>query len=328
MDAECFFSLVEFLSMTSTQTSGDDLETIHLINITNGSFPSQMPDRIECGDTMEFQTDENNHWDIYQVYQDGKDFYRIDGGLELINVRNNTPAKKRRMVLSFNLHQNEIQLYFCIIPSNQREVFLKSRRCSAEICEKNRMILRKNEQKISLTDQKESQKVLVHKGDTVEFEWTSKRDGGGYRIEERKYCPISGGLYKVEQAAESSNTRVTSKGNFLKTFDQFGTSFFFRLTETNQIHDIIVCIIKDKYRFEHIQITDTDIQPNVIQIEEKDFIVFEWNTKEKQTMRQMEPFSVDRVKQQSIEVGMEVRRRIYFVCFLVENPRKTFLLAV
>ena len=299
--------------MTSTQTSNipsanDDLETIHVINITNGSFPSQIPDRIECGDTIEFQTDQNDQWDIFQVYKDENDYYRIDGGLELLNVRSNTSSKKRRLLLSFNLHQEEIQLDFCIIPSNQRETF---RRCSAETCEKNRLILRKNELKVPLTDDKESQKLLVHKGDTIEFEWTSKRGGGGYRIEERKYCPISGGLYKIEQTAETSNNRPTSKGNFLKTFDQFGTSFFFRLTETNQIHDIIVCIIKDKYRIEHIQITDTHIQPNVTRIEQNDSIVFEWKTNAKQTIGQIQPFTVDRVKQQSIEVcwviGIEMR---------------------
>lgn len=307
--------------MTSTQTSrsnDDDLETIHVINITNGVFPSKIPDRIECGDTIEFQTDENDQWDIFQVYKDENDYYRIDGGLELLNVRSNTPPKKRRLVLSFNLHQREIQLDFCIIPSDQRETFLKSRRCSPETCEKNRLILHKNQLKVPLTDNKESQKLLVHKGDTIEFEWTTNRSGGGYRIEERKYCPISGGLYKIEQTAETSNNRPTSKGNFLKTFDQFGTSFFFRLTETNQIHDIIVCIIKDKYRIEHIQITDTHIQPNVTRIEQNDSIVFQWNTNEKQTMGQIEPFTVDRVKQQSIEVccvrGIEKRR---FVCWFV-----------
>ena len=287
----------------------DDPSTIHSINITSGTFPEKLADRIECGDTIEFENDQTDELDIFQVYQDGNDYYRVYGGLELFNVRKNTSVKKRRILLSFHLHEKEMELHFCVIPSNQRQTFLKSRRCPVENCEKNRLILHKNELKISLTDEKESQKLVVYHGDTIEFEWTSKR-GGGYRIEEKKYCPISGGLYKVEQSSEiSTSNRVTSKGNFRKTFNEFGTSFFFRLTETNQIQDIIVCVIKEKYRIEYIQITDTHIQPNVTRIEQNDVVVFEWNTNEQQTIGQIEPFTIDQVQQQSIEVCC-LRRRM------------------
>ena len=287
----------------------DDPSTIHSINITSGTFPEKLADRIECGDTIEFENDQTDELDIFQVYQDGNDYYRVYGGLELFNVRKNTSVKKRRILLSFHLHEKEMELHFCVIPSNQRQTFLKSRRCPVENCEKNRLILHKNELKISLTDEKESQKLVVYHGDTIEFEWTSKR-GGGYRIEEKKYCPISGGLYKVEQSSEiSTSNRVTSKGNFRKTFNEFGTSFFFRLTETNQIQDIIVCVIKEKYRIEYIQITDTHIQPNVTRIEQNDVVVFEWNTNEQQTIGQIEPFTIDEGQQQSIEVCC-LRRRM------------------
>lgn len=308
-----FFVLIKYHSiankaMTSTQTSDgiqtmdEDPSTIHVINISQGSFPEQIIDRIECGDTIEFENDQNDEYDVFQVYKNGNDYYRIDGGLELLNVRKNSSVKKRRLILSFDLHENEMELNFCIIPSNQRQTFLKSHRCPVETCEKNHFILYKNELKILLTDAKESQKLIVHYGDTIELEWTSKR-GGGYRIEEKKYCPISGGLYKVEQSSEmSSTTRVTSKGNFRKTFNEFGTSFLFRLTETNQIQDIIVCIIKEKYRIQRIEITDTHIQSNVTRIEQNDVILFEWNTKDKQTIGQIEPFNIDHVQQQSIEV--------------------------
>jgi len=278
-----------------------DTDTIYIIDITNGSFPDQIPDHIESSDTIELKTDKKDEYDIFQVYKDGNDYYRINNGLELLNIRNNTPEKNRRILLSFTFNQSEIELYFCIIPSSQREIFFKSRKCPQENCEKNCLRLHKSEVKFSLNDNKESQKVILHKGDTIELDWTSKR-GSGYRIEEKRYCPISGGLYKVEQTSEMSTGRAVSKGKFTKTFYEFGTSFLFRLTETNQIHDIIVCIIKEKYRIKHIEITDMDIQPNIISIEQNDSIIFEWNTKQKQTLVQIEPFIMDEIKQQSIEV--------------------------
>jgi hypothetical protein len=281
--------------------SDDEVDTIYILDITNGSFPEQIPDHVASGDTIEFKTDKKDEYDIFQVYKDGNDYYRINNGLELVNIKSNTPKNNRRILLSFTLNQPEIELYFCIIPSLQRETFLKSRKCPQENCEKNCLILHKSEIKFSLNDNKESQQVILHKGDTIELDWASKR-GSGYRIEEKKYCPISGGLYKVEQTSEISLNRAVSKGKFIKTFNEFGTSFLFRLTETNQIHDIIICIIKEKYQIKHIEITDTNIQPNFIRIEQNNSIIFNWNTKQKQTIVQIEPFIIDEVKQQSIEV--------------------------
>jgi hypothetical protein len=281
--------------------SDDDTETIYIFDISNGSFPEQISDHIQSGDTIEFKTDQKEEYDIFQVYKDENDYYRINNGLQLLNIKHNTSADKRRISFSFHLHQSEIELYFCIIPSLQRATLAKSRQCPQVNCDKNRLILHKNEIKFSLTDNKESQKIILHKGDTIQLDWTSKRHSS-YRIEEKKYCPISGGLYRVESTTDIPINREISKESFTKTFNQFGTSFLFRLTETNQIHDIIVCIIKEKYRIKHIEITDTHIQPNVTRIEQNDSIVFEWNTKEKQTIVQIEPFLIDDDKQQSIEV--------------------------
>jgi hypothetical protein len=291
------------LQNNSSLQSDDDTDTIHIFDITNGSFPEQIPDHIQTGDTIEFKNNTKDEYDIFQVYKDGDDYYQITNGLKLLNIKNNTSQKNRRTVLSFNFNQSNMELYFCIIPSSQRETILTSRKCPNEYCEKNCLVLHKSEIKFSLTDNKESQKVILHKGDIIELEWTSKR-GTGYRIEEKKYCPISGGLYTIEQISETATNRAVSKGNFRKIFNEFGTSFLFRITETNQIHDIFVCIIKEKYQIKHIEITDMDIQPNIITVEQNDSIVFEWNTKQEQTIVQIEPFILDDVKQQSIEVGI------------------------
>ncbi|CAF3224711.1 unnamed protein product [Rotaria sp. Silwood2] len=286
----------------SLQSDDDDEDVIHVIDISNGSFPEQMPNRIESGDTIEFKTNQTDEYDIFQVYKDGVDYYRINNGFELYNIKNSTTKNNRRILLSLSLHRSKIELYFCIIPSSQSGVVLKLRKYSNENCEKNCIIVHKSEIKFSLSDNKESQKLILHKGDTIELDWTSKR-GNGYRIEEKKYCPISGGLYKVEQTSEITTNRALSKGNFTKIFNEFGTSFLFRLTETNQIHDIIVCIIKDNYHIKHIEITDTNIQSNLISIEQNDSIIFEWNTTQKETIVQIEPFIFDQINQQSIEVS-------------------------
>ena len=295
------------LQNNSSPQSDDDTETIYILDITNGSFPEQIPDHIQTGDTIEFKNNKKDEYDIFQVYKDGDDYYQITNGFKLLNIKTNTLQKNRRIVLSFNLNQSNMELYFCIIPSSQREAILTSRKCPNEYCEKNCLILHKSEIKFSLTDNKESQKVILHKGDTIELEWTSKR-GTGYRIEEKKYCPISGGLYTIEQISETATTHAISKGKYFKTFNEFGTSFLFRITETNHIHDIFVCIIKEKYQIKYIEITDMDIQPNIITIEQNDSIVFEWNTKQEQTIVQIEPFILDDVKQQSIEVGIAKKK--------------------
>ncbi|CAF3704714.1 unnamed protein product [Rotaria sp. Silwood1] len=288
----------------SLQSDDDDENTIHFIDISNGLFPEQIPHRIESGDTIEFKTNKTDEYDVFQVYKDEDDYYRINNGFELYNIKNNTTKNNRRILLSLDLQQPKIELYFCILPSSQREIVIKSRKCSNENCEKNCLIVHKSEIKFSLGDNKESQKLVLHKGDTIELDWASKR-GNGYRIEENKYCPISGGLYKVEQTTEITTNRALSKGNFTKTFKEFGTSFLFRLTETNQIHDIIVCIIKDNYHIKYIEITDTNIQPNIISIEQNDSIIFQWNTTQKQTIVQIEPFIIDPLNQQSIELKTE-----------------------
>lgn len=306
--------------------TNDDEETIHRIDITTGSFPQQITDRFENGDTIEFENNQTDEFDIFQVYKDENNFYRVDNGLTLLNISKTSSNKERRLPISFVLNQSEIDLYFCVIRSNEHETYSKSRQIDRTFCEKNHLIIHKNELKITLTDNKESQKIVLRQGDTIELDWITKRTGG-YRIEEKKYCPISGGLYRVEQTA---NLSANTKGNFRKVFHECGTSFLFRLTETNQIHDIIVCVIKDKYRITSVELTDTNIQPNVIQIEQNDIVQFQWNTKQqKQMFGQIEPFNVDQQTQQSIEVCGEIRNETsFFFCFLVENRRRTFLLAV
>ncbi|CAF3616975.1 unnamed protein product [Adineta steineri] len=283
------------------QSDDDDADVIHIIDIRNGTFPEHISGRIESNDTIEFKVNSDDDYDIFQVYKDNTDYYRIDNGIELFNINNNTSEKKRRIVLSFSFHCTTMELYFCIIPSLQHETYFKSRQCPKENCEKNYLVIYRNEMKFSFNDNKESQKIILHKNDTIELEWISKR-GNSYRIEENRYCPISGGLYKIEQPSDIITNHAVSQGKFQKTFNEYGTSFLFRLTETNQIHDIMVCIIKDKYQIKHIEITDINIQPNIISIEQNDSIIFEWNTKEKQTLIQIDPYLIDKNTQQSIEL--------------------------
>jgi len=293
----------------------EESKMIHVIDLHNGSFPEKMPPRIECDDIVEFRINGRDEYDIFQVYKDGNDYYRVNNGYELWNIKNRTPENERRLLLSLALNRPEIDLYFCIIPSSQRETILATRKCPKNNCESNCLHIKKCEIKFPLTDEKESQKVYLHKGDTIELEWVTK-NGTSYRIEEKKYCPVSGGLYTVEQTSDNQSNRSSAKGKFSKTFKEFGTSFLFRLTDTNQIHDITVCIINDTYKIKHIEITDNNIQPNLIWIEQTDWIIFEWNTKRKQTIIQIHPFTIDDNKQKSIEVCCSKKNlKKNFECF-------------
>lgn len=293
----------------------DDTDIIYILDITNGTFPQQLPDRIESGDIIEFKTDKTDEFDIFQVYKDGNDYYRTVNGFELFNISSNTPKTNRRITLSLALHQPKFELYFCIIPSSRRQTIFKSRKCPVENCGKNCLTVHKSDIKFSLSDNKESQKLTLHKGDTIELEWISKR-GNCYRIEEKKYCPISGGLYTVEQSSDVITSRALPKGTFRKTFNEFGTSFLFRLTDTNRIHDIIACVVKSKFNMKFIDITDDGIQPQVMTIEQNDSIIFQWNVTGKQTIQQIEPFIMDQTNQSSIEVHIN--------CFFFEFINEIF----
>ncbi len=100
--------------------SDDDTDIIHILDITNGSFPERILDHIESSDTIEFKTDSKDEYDTFQVYKDGINYYRINNGLELLNIKNNAPENKRPILLSFTFNHRKMELYFCIIPSSQR----------------------------------------------------------------------------------------------------------------------------------------------------------------------------------------------------------------
>jgi hypothetical protein len=274
---------------------------IHKIDIINPPFIKKKPAIIQCGDIIEFNVIGHGEYDIFQVYRDGHDYYLIhhDFNIKLFNVKARTPEKDRRVLLSLALDEDvyETYLYFCVISSSQREKVLKTRKCPKENCEPNYLIIRKHVVEINLTDDEQNQKVYLRKGDTIELKWSSEH-GTAYHIEEKKYCPISGGLY----TPESTSGRILSKETYINTFNEFGMLFLFRLTDTNQIHDITVCVINDTYKIKHVKITDNNIQPNIIWIEQCDWIIFEWKTTCETTIVQIEPFHIDENQQQSIEV--------------------------
>ena len=275
--------------------------TIRTIELTDGVFSERLAERIECDDIVEFKITGKGEYDIVQVYKDGTDFYRVHNGFELLNIKNRTPATDRRILLSFGLTQLETDIYFCIISSKDRQLWSNSQKCPKERCEHNHLIVRQLELKFSLTDHKDNKKVYLHRGDTVQCDWLSEQ-GVAYRMEERKYCPVSGGFYTVKEAPDDVSSRASPKGQFSKKFNDFGMSFLVRLDDKNHLHDITVCIVDDTYKMKYIEITDDKIQPNVIWIEQADWIVFEWTTKRKQSVVQIEPFAVDAQKQESIQV--------------------------
>ena len=295
--------------MPNHNIQGDEeTKMIHVINLDEGEFRDELPPRIECDDVIEFRIIDKESYDIYQVYKDGNDYYRVDNGYELKDIKTRTAENDRRLLLSLALNQENIEIYFCIIPSKERNTILSTRKCPKKYCEKNRLTIQKCEIKFVLTDEKDSHKVYIHKGDTVEIEWTSKT-GAAYRIVEKRYCPVSGGLYNVEHKGENPSTRPSARGKYSKTFNDFGMSFLFRLTDTNQIHDVIVCIVNDTYKVKHVEVKENNIEPNIIWIEQSDWIVFEWNTKRKQTVVQIDPFSIDDNEQKAMESCVQFREK-------------------
>ena len=249
-----------------------------------------MPEDIESGDLIELQVDDAVEYDVFEVHWDGNDYWRMRDGLALFNINKQTPRNGRQFSLALSFSQAQVHLDFCVILSSKREKLFKSDKCPAENCKKNRLRVWKGEVKLSLTDNEQSHKVNLREGESIEISWTS-RHGNRYRMEERRYCPVCTQVHTLQFNSQMQLDRAaSSKGNFQRTFEQGGTYFLFRLTETNELHDMIICIVKGKYWRKYVRITDTDIQPNLISIEQNHSIVFQWNVEEKQT----EPFLIDR----------------------------------
>ena len=306
-------SLQGYLPTSNTTPNEEETKPIYRVSLTNGQFPRMPTERIESDTIVEFQVDGKHELDIVQVYKDGNDFCPVTNGYELYNIKKSTPENERRIFLSLALQEQNMDLYFCVIPSAERKSALKDGKYPKDHCEDNCLKIKKCEVKLTLTDERESQKIYLNRGDTLEIIWTGS-SRTTYRIEEKKFCPVSGGLYTIEPDDEKSSTRFLAKGKFTRTFDEYCTTFLFRLTDKNEVQDITVCIVNDTYKVKHVKITDNTIEPNLIWIDQGDSIAFEWNTKRKQTIVQIEPFSIDQQKRQSIEVCSRNKKNRTILC--------------
>jgi hypothetical protein len=56
--------------LNNSLQSDDDTDIIHILDITDRSFPQRILDHIESSDTIEFKTDSKDEYDIFQVYED------------------------------------------------------------------------------------------------------------------------------------------------------------------------------------------------------------------------------------------------------------------
>ena len=286
----------------------EETRTIHLVKLENAQFPANMPEPIESDDSIEFTTNDSKPVDIIQVYLDDKDFYLAHKGFQLRNLTNRTPQADRQFNLSFALTKPSVDLFFCVIPSSENENPPKGNKYPREKCERNRVVIQKPEFKVELTDEPQNQKMYLHKGDTVEITWSSSQ-GISYRIEERHYCPVSGGLYPVHN--DNAQREPAPKGKFKNTFLEYDMTFFVRLTAKNQVYDLTTCLVHDRYSVIPIRITDQSIEPNLIWIEQTDYIEFEWNTKQKQSIVEIDPSQVDPKTRNSIEVCIAHERFFY-----------------
>lgn len=264
----------------NTVLGDEQTKTIHIIDICSWP-PSKMPLYAEWGDSIEFKINGKETYDVYPVYKEGDDYYRINDSSPLIDINNSTPTNDRLMLLSLALNRNEneseseIDLYFCVFASSRRRSLLTTSKCPGRNCESNRVRIRKRGRSITLADERKNEKYILKKGDSIQLEVLSEH-GIAYRIEEKKYCPVSGGLYTVEQTSDIASSKIL----YTKTFDEYGISFLFRFTDTNQLHDITTCVVTTRHeaQIKKIKITHNNIQPNKLSIEHNDWILFEWDT--------------------------------------------------
>ncbi|CAF1635817.1 unnamed protein product [Didymodactylos carnosus] len=57
------------------------------------------------------------------------------------------------------------------------------------------------------------------------------------------------------------------------------------------IHDILVCIVQNNYKYKYVQLTnDNGIESKPIWIDEDDTIIWEWDTKKKQSITQVDSY--------------------------------------
>lgn len=276
----------------------DDDRTIHVLSIRDGRWVDELPVRLESGDVIELKIVDTHLYDFLQVHFDGENYRRLKGGTHLTDLQANSPVASRRLALSIAIRDESIDLHFALFPSNQRDAVLHSPTIPRQLCDAHRFTIFSSVVKVSFTDARESQKITLHRGERLQLEWNSKK-GVPYRIEEKRFCPVSAGLYTVHRSAPPS---ASITGQWSETFDELGTTYLFRLTESNQIQDILVCLVKKRFALHLLRIDDRTIDPPRLDIEQHDSVLFHWHTHDKLTFTPVEPFRRDRQSNQPIPV--------------------------
>lgn len=272
-----------------------------IIQIYDGRFTGNLRKLIETDDIVEFQTIDESSYDVIQVYQDGNDFYEVPNGFHFYGLHKRTDTTKSRFVLSLKFEENETSILFCVMKSTANEKSTKQRKFPKSQCEQNLLIIQKPEFSFDLTDEKINQKVYLHQSDQIKLKWSSD-EGIAYRIEERRYCPVSGGFYTVDEEKNETSRRGKIKGQFTRRFEDLGTSFLCRLTDKNELHDVTICVVTGAYQIKRIEFEENAIKPYSIEIEQGHSIEFVWSTKRKLTFYQIDSFHTDPKTRKSIKV--------------------------
>lgn len=297
---------------------------IHPLDVTN--IPPTIIDRTLSGDVLEFKVNGRGEYDIFQVRKNGDDYFRMNMGLEIWNINKKTPVSHRCIPISFALDEgeSEMDIYFCVISSSNRKSVLEEQTCPKIYCEKNHFVIEKRTKKISLTDEAACQKITLCQGDTIEVDWLSAQSTG-YHIEEKKYCPISGGVYSTKHTIEDhgfaryfsrrnrpicdstcnhdeTGDTTLSEAKYKKEFNELGMSFLFRWNNKIRLHDIIVCVINDKPDIRHIKLNDDNIPRDIIVIEQNDWVFFEWDIEGNLNVAQIQSFHVFESQEKPIRV--------------------------
>ncbi|CAF0736434.1 unnamed protein product [Didymodactylos carnosus] len=266
------------------------------IDISDGKF--QQPITVETGDSVEFVVNADaKQYDVIQVYRDRSDFYRVPNGIELRNISKDQTGP---VSLSFDLTNDEKgrEIYFYIGLSADNTKTDPRQKYLQNTCENNKINIKPVDAKFSYLDTEDNRKVYLRKNDILEIDWIKAK--GAYRIEEKKYCPVSGGLYTISDTS-SQTQKTAQRATFKKQIDQLGISYFIRVDEHKAVKDILVCIVENSYRYKYVRLTDDNNELKPIVIDQDDWIIWEWDTKKKQSIKQIDPYKLDD-KNQHIEL--------------------------
>jgi hypothetical protein len=286
-------------AITSDTSGGADTNQVHTIKIIDGTFIQDDEYPVESNDTLAFENQDGDTFDIIQVFPNGQHYFEAVKGFKLYHISKTTPLQKRCIKLSLELQEPTFELHFGLVKSSIDVSHFERHKVVT-------VLVHRHKAKLTLEDQRDNQKVLLHEGDCIEITWASKRSAS-YYIQMKEFCPASNTMYSAASLAESTDCQPATQGKFTMQCNNLGMFFFIRYDEHDQIHDVIVCLVTERYCIKSVCIKHDWNEPNLIMIRKGDIVQFSWDGHHKQRFVQIDPFAIDPIRRSSIEVAIRLQ---------------------